>query len=261
MRVFVLGYPHPVGGAGGHCWANVRLWRSLGIDVAMLPWCEVRGNSWTARLDGIGVPTLPDESAAVVKRGDVVISYCNPKFFEHAPALKKRRARLIWVGCMSYVHSCEESYYRTFGPCDYVVVNSKFQEATIRPELEKYYDPDHVVRVPSCFWADEWRFCPRERGERFYIGRLSRSSKDKFSSSTWRIYEKVRKAVGENSALRRRGSRCFRPRPRLPKRSFTRCMRWCIVTGEQKKTGRECAWRRWPAAPWWLVKTSSAGRN
>ena len=202
MRVFVLGYPHTVGGAGGHCWATVRLWRSIGLDVAMLPWCEVKGNSWTARLDAIGVPSLSDESAAVVKRGDAVVSFCTPKFFEHAPELRKRKARLIWIGCMSYVHSCEKAYYAKHGPVDYVVVNSKFQEQTIRPELEKYYKPDHVVRVPSCFWPDEWRYCPRERGERFYIGRLSRSSKDKFSSSTWRIYEKIRKAIGSGCHAR-----------------------------------------------------------
>lgn len=81
---------------------------------------------------------------------------------------------------------------------DRVIVNSRFQEATIRPQLEKHYQPEHVVRIPSCFWPDEWRFNPRQRGERFYIGRLSRSAPDKFSSSTWRIYEKIRKAVGKD---------------------------------------------------------------
>ena len=197
MRVLVLGYPHTVGGAGPHCWATIRLWRSLGLDVAMLPLCKVSGNQWTERLDGLGVPTLDDITGKSARRGDVVVAFCNPKFFTHADALR-RKARLVWVGCMSYVHGCERTYYADHGPVDRVIVNSRFQEATIRPQLEKHYQPEHVVRIPSCFWPDEWRFNPRQRGERFYIGRLSRSAPDKFSSSTWRIYEKIRKAVGKD---------------------------------------------------------------
>jgi glycosyltransferase involved in cell wall biosynthesis len=163
----------------------------------MLPWCEVKGNSWTGRLDAIGIPTLPNESASVVKKGDAVVAFCTPKFFNHAVEIRRRKATMIWIGCMSYVHSCESIYYDKHGPVDYVIVNSKFQEQTIRPALEKWCKPNRVVRIPSCFWADEWRFCPRSgEGQRFYIGRLSRSANDKYSSSTWKIYDKIRKAVG-----------------------------------------------------------------
>ena len=197
MRVFVHGMTHTVGGAGGHCWATVRLWRSLGIDVAMLPWQKVSGNLWTPRLESIGVQTLPDQSAAVVNKGDVVIAFCNRKLFEHAAEFRQRGAKLIWVGCMSYVHPFEETFYKQHGPLDRVIVNSQFQESTIRPTLEKHYPAEHIVRIPSCFWPDEWRFCPRERGDRFYIGRLSRAAADKFSDNTFRIYEKIRKAVGK----------------------------------------------------------------
>lgn len=198
MRVIVHGFMHTVGGAGPHCWATVRLWRSLGIDVAMLPYQNVASNSWTPRLEALGVKVLNDSDANAVNHGDVIVSFCTKKMFEHADDFRKRGAKLVWVGCMSYVHPYEQEYYAKHGPLDRVIVNSRFQEAKIRPSLEKYYDTENIVRIPSCFWPDEWRFCPRERGDRFYIGRLSRAATDKFSGNMWRIYEKIRKAVGGN---------------------------------------------------------------
>ena len=199
MRIFVLGMFHTVGGAGQHCWATVRLWRSLGFDVSMLPWNKVSGNHWIERAEKIGVPTLQDTSAAVVQKGDVVVAFCTRKIFEHAIEIRRRGASLVWVGCMSYVHDYESSFYKENGPLDRVIVNSQFQEATVRPKLEKFYAPEHVVRIPSCFWPDEWRFCPRQRESgRFYIGRLSRAATDKYSSLHFKIYDKIRKAVGKD---------------------------------------------------------------
>ncbi len=221
MRVFVLGYPHTVGGAGPHCWATVRLWRSLGLEVAMLPLCKVTGNAWTDRLNALGVPTLADTTLAPVRRGHIVVAFCNPKFFTHAAEIRRRRARAVWIGCMSYVHDCERRFYAEHGPVDRAVLNSRFQDEKIRGKLEEHYAPEHVLRIPSCFWPDEWRFVPRQRSDRFYIGRLSRAAEDKFSSSTWRIYEKIRKAVGKD-------------------RVHARIMAWSPEV--EKKLGKPPAW-------------------
>lgn len=56
MRVFLIGYPGEMGGANTEAWHTIKLWRSFGLEVHLIPtWtCDAR---WKARVDALGCTT------------------------------------------------------------------------------------------------------------------------------------------------------------------------------------------------------------
>ena len=197
MHVYVRGYPHDVGGAGQHLWSVCRLWRSARIDVTLLPMSRPN-DRWLQRLNGIGAITRTERHLEDLDelRGQIVVGFCSEKFLRLAPALREMDCRLVWVGCMSFVHGTERQHYASHGPFDRVVTNSSFQDGTIRPELLQHgYRDEHVVRIPSPFWADEWDYRPRPLAAQddMIVGRLSRHDPDKYAGDTWSILERARK--------------------------------------------------------------------
>jgi glycosyltransferase involved in cell wall biosynthesis len=71
---------------------------------------------------------------------------------------------------------------------------SDFQRSEIEPLLAEYgYDPASGHLIRGAFDVDGWQFQPRPhaRGEAFVVGRAARPDKDKWSSNTWPIYERI----------------------------------------------------------------------
>lgn len=202
MRVFVVGTPHHVGGAGPHCWHTVKLWRANGVDVTFIatntvdaPWrnaiealgCTVNyqlmGNSYRAARE---IEYLP---------GQIVVSFCNGGFLRFASRLRLLGCKLVWLGCMNWLHTAEKEHYKKWGPFDRYVCQSGYQRFSIEEELYYYnYKPHQLVQIPSPIDVDEFPFTPLSHSpnEPFVMGRVSRADISKYTKNMWEIYGSVR---------------------------------------------------------------------
>lgn len=197
MKLFLMGYPGDLGGACTEAWHTVKLWRQFGVDVHLIPtWrCDER---WQDRVDQLGcathvaTPERLDEVAGLA--GSIVVSFCNAAFLETAPRLRELGCRLVWANCMTWLFEAERKFYRESGTFDAYMFQSEFQRGLLEAELAEFgYAPDRGYLIRGAFDLDDWPFRPRAHGpgDVFVVGRAARPDKDKWSSNTWPIYERI----------------------------------------------------------------------
>jgi hypothetical protein len=197
MRVFLIGYPGEMGGANTEAWHTIKLWRSQGVEVHLIPtW---GGDvAWRKRLDTLGCIThsvAPAELESIdALPGSPVVGMCNHQFTAHAHRFRALGCPLVWVNCMTFLFDHEKNCFAEHGLPDALVFQSDFQRQEIEPQLTEYgYEPatGHLIR--GAFDLDEWELRSRPHGkdETFVVGRVARPDLDKWSSNTWPIYNRI----------------------------------------------------------------------
>lgn len=200
MRLFLIGYPGELGGANTEAWHTIKLWRRFGADVHLIPtWTA--GPHWRARLDALGCTThavRPDQLDRVPGLpGSPVVGMCNAEFLAHAHRFRALDCPIVWVNCMTFLFDHEKRFFAEHGPADAFVYQSEFQRGELEPQLAPFgYAPASGHLIRGALDLDEWEFRPRPhlRGEAFVVGRAARSDCDKWSSNTWRIYDRIQYA-------------------------------------------------------------------
>lgn len=198
MRIFVIGCPHDVGGAGPHCWHTARLWRDFGVDVHFIPVSPVEP-LWQERLLSIGCEIdyhLIGNGVSQIRNikglsGGIVVAFCNAGFLEIVPQLRVLGCKTLWLGCMNWLHGEEKKHYERWGPFDRYVFQSQYQQQCLEEQLVRYgYNKYRMVRIPSPISVDEYPFnpCPHDYNEPFCIGRISRPDPVKYVNNMWEIY-------------------------------------------------------------------------
>lgn len=242
MKLFILGYPGPMGGANTECWHTVKLWRQAGWDVTLVP-------TWGSdpdqqeRLDAIGAKTVCVGGAGELGNipglaGGIVVGFCNSHFTSSVGTLRRLGCRLVWVNCMTFCYPGELEQWKQHGVAEAFVFQSQFQRRAIEPHLIPLgYRPELGYLIRGAFDPHEYPFNPRGHGpkEEFVIGRLSRPDADKWSSNTWSIYGRVpyrgRKALamGWNEKLQQKLGRppqwatALKPNEITPREFLARC--------------------------------------
>lgn len=197
LRLLVFGYPGEVGGAGTELWHTLRLWRLMGVDVT----CVVHSRpapAWQARVDALGFRTLvmpPGElPPAPELAGQTAIAFCNRRFLELAPRLRQAGCRLLWAGCMNWLFPAELAFYRTHGPMDGYLFQSRYQMQRLLPQLAPWgvrRQDGHLIR--GAFFVDEFPFAfrPRQPGEPLVLGRLCRPDPAKWPRTLWTTFSRL----------------------------------------------------------------------
>ena len=198
--VYVIGYPGPLGGACTELWHTLKLWRSRGLEVHLVPTWGDPPKEWRDRCGSIGCrthrsgPKRHELAAVEGLRGAVVVSFCNDAFLHCADLFRELGCRVVWVGCMNWLFPAEQRHYKLFGPFDRYVCQSRHQHRLLSTELSQWgVDPAQVHRIPGAFDPAEFSFRPAAHrdGEPFVIGRVSRAAPSKFSTNTWPILRRV----------------------------------------------------------------------
>lgn len=197
MKLFLFGYPGDLGGACTEVWHTIRLWRKFDVDVHLIPTWGYTTN-WRQRCDDLGC-TTHDAKPETLDRveglpGSIVVSFCNAAFLENARRLREFGCKLVWANCMTWLFDAEKAFYRECGPFDGFMFQSEFQRDELESQLTEFgysSDQGHLIRGAVNF--EDWKFRPRphSRGEAFVIGRAARPDCDKWSSNTWRIYDRI----------------------------------------------------------------------
>lgn len=254
-KIFVLGYPHLVGGAGPHCWRTAKLWRKHGVEVTFLPRND--GRRWLEQMDAWGCKVVAGGGSALDEveglPGSIVVAWCNDGFVQAFPTLQRLNCRTVWLGCMTWLFESEKKLYETGERFDRWVVNSEFQRMKLLPELlAAGYPLEHVVKIPSPYTADEIDYLPRPHrpGEEFVIGRLSRKNPDKWHRDSWSIYAtakqplKVRCMGWSNRLLDHMGDppewvECLKPKQE-PRRDFYASLHCLAHINDSAQENRPC---------------------
>jgi hypothetical protein len=195
--IFVAGYPGSLGGANTECWHTVRLWRQLGLEVRLIPTWSA-GESWQRRLEQIGCTTIlcrPDQLQEVPHlRGGTVVSFCNSQFLRQAAAFRRLDCRIVWLNCMTWLFPEERRHYRSHGPFDRYVFQSRYQQQELQPQLARFgVRPEQCHLIRGAFCLDEFPFRPLAHapGTPLVLGRLSRPAADKYARHTWELYGRI----------------------------------------------------------------------
>lgn len=200
MRVFLIGYPGKMGGANTEALHTVKLWRRFGVDVHLVPTWG-RNPAMKKQLDAIGCTThhVPSNELERVPglAGSVAVGFCNSHFMLNAKRLRAIGCKLVWVNCMTFLFGHEVAFFQNHGPADAMVYQSEFQRDKLEPELERFgYDPKTGHLIRGAFDVDalkEKKPEPRPHlaNDPFFMGRVARPAKSKWSSNTWKIYRQV----------------------------------------------------------------------
>ncbi len=192
LRLFVLGLPGDVGGANTELWHTLKLWRRFKVDVTCVPTWKADPR-WEKRVREIGCKVV---SATPQSLGDVpglaggtVAGFCNSRFLEAAPRLRRMGCRLVWVNCMTWLFPAERLFCLRHGPFDAYVFQSKYQQEQLQPQLARFAEmEDRCFRIRGAFDAADFPFAPRRRkpSDPLILGRMSRGAADKFPADPWR---------------------------------------------------------------------------
>lgn len=199
MHVTMLGCPLPIGGANQEAGHTALLWRQAGIDVTVVPtWSIDKTNPWPDRLRAAGcqiIESSPDNLQSVPGlAGGIVSGWCNRHVCEAWPTLQSLGCRVVWSPCMCY-WSPHERHAFTQAPPAAVHFQSIYQRGQLTPWLELHACPRErrwLIRGAMDLAAFPFRPKPRDRRE-FYVGRLSRPDRMKWSRQLFPIAASLRK--------------------------------------------------------------------
>jgi hypothetical protein len=196
--VYIFGQPADCGGANTELWHLLRLLRSRGWPITLVPTWSIRAN-WRARVEQIGC-TVRLEKPATVALPDhsLVLALCNAPFL--AASHRLRNCGIIYAPCMcAPLDPIESHVLQRDGPFDAYVFQSHHQAACYRRMLCEHgidtepcglrrwkYQTVHAV-IRGAFDAADFPHqpLPHADGEPFHFGRLSRPDPRKFRSDLW----------------------------------------------------------------------------
>ena len=208
MKLFVCGYPGAVGGRKTELWHTLRLWKSAGFDVGLIP-------MWTAdqrirsRCDRLGVETFsvrgPRELSTIpFLHGSTVISFGEPEFLRHGHAFRNLGCRTIWANPSTSISREELRHWEYFGVFDSYVFSSKSHFAQLRPQLRELgVDTAQCSVIPAPFFTDEFPFRPKSRlrTKPFVVGQLMPPEAKKWSCGLWPMIRSIKHRSVEARAM------------------------------------------------------------
>ena len=197
--IFLIGYPSDIGGASSEAWHTIKLWRSRGVDVRLIPTWEAPPY-WKQKADSLGCVTHEGVDVNALDKvpdlkGGLCVVFCNRRFLLVSDRFRSLGCRVIWVNCMTWTSAVEEMVGQRDGPFDAYVFQSCYQRDRLESELSEWgYAPDRGHLIRGAFDWRQFPYSPRphEPGSPFVVGRISRAAPDKFHAETWAIYGNVK---------------------------------------------------------------------
>lgn len=188
--LFVLGHPGLYGGAGTELHHQILLWRSMGVNVTIIPsMLGFQNEPLFEEMKKIGVQYAdrPRDYSQVTSE-DAVINFCGREFLEDIDQIYERTQRTAFVNCMTWMFPKEKEAHAKGK-----IAFSLYQRPQVRDEhqaeLGKLNPNAKFLHFVPYFESSKFPFKAKEKKDRFVIGRISRQDADKFSKNTFHIWE------------------------------------------------------------------------
>lgn len=187
-RLFIYGFPGLYGGAGTELHHQFFIWSQLNIKLHVIPnWNPINEPLYDF-VKSIATIEQPNDFSNVTQ-DDAVISFCSKFFLDTIDSIYEKTKKTIFVNCMTWLFEKEIeahkrkkisfSLYQRFGV-------QRHHQISLRPTGTKC---EFMTFVPY-FHADNHKFTFHDE-DISYLGRISRSDADKFSSHAMHIWEYI----------------------------------------------------------------------
>lgn len=223
-NIYLIGCPSDLGGADTEAWHALRIFQKHGMGVHVVPTWQATSNwggppGWDKKLIAAGFQVHNANLATLTQvpglAGSLVISFCNGEFLKSLPALNALKCKSIWLNCMTFAFDAEQQMAEPENRPAAWVMQSRFQHTSLMAAYAERGLPvaevaPHCHIIPGAFLPSDFKFQPRPHASKglFTFGRMARADKDKWSSNTWKIYERVQYAnkaalaMGVNDAIK-----------------------------------------------------------
>lgn len=123
--------------------------------------------------------------------GSIVTNFCSSKFIENLPEIKSLGCKTCHSACMSFVNRRENIF--AFCPPDASHFQSQYQKDQLWPQYAEWGVKRYAI-IRGAFDPSDFPFSPRPHmaGEPFYVGRLARAARSKWSPHIFPILKAVR---------------------------------------------------------------------
>ncbi len=190
-RLFVYGFPGLYGGAGTELHHQIIAWRSMELDVHLIPtnggW---RGEPLYQEMRDLGVTVHEANDWSAVEPGDPVFGFCNAEFLAALPRIRERTRRTVFLNCMTWLFEKEREAMSRGLIGMFLYQNEEVRQQQM-PQLRSL-NADPAVRFVTFspyFDTGRFPFVASRESEFFGCGRISRQDADKFARDTLHIYE------------------------------------------------------------------------
>lgn len=192
-RVFLIGYPGAMGGANTEALHLLRLWKSHGWEVNLVPtWNCAPDNE--ARMTALGYIThhaTPENLGDVPNLpGSITVGMCNSHYMSVYGNLRQLGCKTVWINCMTFLFPHERQAYAAWGTPDACVYQSHFQQTELERSLQPYgYRPETSHMIRGAFDPAEipWNPASRAPTDPFTVGKLARPDADKWYNRLFSI--------------------------------------------------------------------------
>lgn len=190
-RVFAYGFPAFYGGATTEFHHQILAWLAMGMKVHLIPIHDFYPkDALHADLLRRGVVIHKANDWKAIKRGDVVLSFGNPLFFEVMPAIRRRTKRTAFINCMTWLFKKEQDLMAKGHIAMFLYQNEEVRRKNM--PILKALNPAANVKFMTFtpyFEMSAFPFVGERSGEFFGCGRISRDDVNKISENTLHIYE------------------------------------------------------------------------
>lgn len=204
MKVFNFNIGAACGGALTETSDTVALWKSMGIDVTCLhpKQCNcgqntppMNDNPFLAKAARLGIPIVEYESGKLHEVpglvGSIVTNFCSSHFIHNLPEIKAIGCKTAHSSCMTTI-PVRENIFANFPP-DAAHFQSQYQQSQLGPQYADWGIKNQTI-IRGAFDTSGFPFNPKPHkpGEPFYVGRLARGVRSKWSPHIFSILKAVR---------------------------------------------------------------------
>lgn len=189
-QLCVIGHPSRLGGADTELDHQIRLWRTMGIDVYICHTSSFDDRSKNIRqeMTDIGCKYIEPRSWKDLI-GFNVISFCNGKFLEGLPEIKQYARSSTFVNCMTWNFNKELEMHEK-GLIDFHLYQTQHQYDRVSTKLKIINNTKYrPILFNPYFYSCEFPYIERTNNDNFNFGRISRGDADKYGSSQIWIWE------------------------------------------------------------------------
>ena len=182
----VIGHPSRLGGADTELDHQITCWLSMGVEVHICHTAPLDENLAAMRLAERGcIYHEPSDWESV--DGMHCISFCNGRFLEELPQIRRFARTTSFVNCMTWNFAKElEMHGRGF--IDFHLYQTPHAQQLVGKKLRQH-GTFRPLRFAPYFNCEDFPFHETRPSDKFRFGRISRGDQDKFGSRQLWIYE------------------------------------------------------------------------
>jgi hypothetical protein len=190
-KIFVYGFPTLYGGAGTELHHQLRLWRTLDLEVHIIPSAPgYMSEKLFPELVANNIVVHDCNEFEVIDKGAPVFGFCSVAFLDRIDDIRAHSTNTVFVNCMTLLFEGErrrmaEGKIRAFlyQNDDIRLANAPLLQA-LNTDAETYF-----LSFKPYFDASLFPFIGYRSDQWFGCGRISRREREKYASNTLHIYD------------------------------------------------------------------------